>query len=226
MQKLLLLHGALGSAAQFSQLKELLSDTFEIHTLNFSGHGGREVGETITIPGFAEEVIAYLNEKDIATISIFGYSMGGYVGLYLAKHHPDRIEKLFTFGTKLNWTAEGSAKETAMLNPDVVREKVPKYAAILEGLHGKNWEKLMLKTADMMLGLGAAPTLNPDDFLQIDIPVLLGVGDKDVMVSVEETVNVYRFLSNAQLLVLPNTPHPIDRVNQEVLAQLIRNYFL
>jgi len=226
MQKLLLLHGALGSAVHFNQLKELLSDTCEVHTLNFASHGGSEVVETITIPGFAEEVIAYLNEKDIATIAVFGYSMGGYVGLYLAKNYPDRVEKLFTFATKLNWTPEGAAKETAMLNPDAIREKVPKYAAALENLHGQHWEKLMHKTAAMMLGLGSAPALNDEDFSNIEIPVLLGVGDKDVMVSIEETLSSYRVLPNAQLLVMPNTPHPIDRVDQEALAQQIRKYFL
>lgn len=226
MQKLLLLHGALGSAAHFGHLKELLADAFEIHTLNFKSHGGREVVDTISIPGFAEEVLAYLNENGIDKISIFGYSMGGYVALYLARKHPERIDKLFTLATKFNWTPEGAAKEAAMLDPITINEKVPKYAAALEQLHGNNWKALMRITADMMLGLGNNPALKDDDFTQIKAEVLLSVGDKDVMVTMAETQNVQRLIPNAEFLVLPDTIHPIDRVNQEELAGAMRKFFL
>lgn len=224
MQKLLLLHGALGSAAHFGHLKELLADAFEIHTLNFKSHGRREIVDTLSIPGFAEEVLAYLNENDIDKISIFGYSMGGYVALYLAKQHPERIGKLFTLATKFNWTPEGAAREAAMLDPIIINEKVPKYAAALEQLHGSNWKELMRITADMMLGLGHNPALKDADFTQIKVPVLLSVGDKDAMVTMAETQNVQRLIPNAQLLVLPDTFHPIDRVDHEELAAQIRSY--
>lgn len=37
---LLLLHGALGSQAQFESLKKDLAPYFRVHVFNFSGHGG------------------------------------------------------------------------------------------------------------------------------------------------------------------------------------------
>ena len=80
--------------------------------------------------------------------------MRGKVGLYLGKHFPEKVEKLYTLATKLNWTVEGAAKETAMLNPTLIKEKVPKYAATLEHLHGNNWKILLEKTAQMILNLG------------------------------------------------------------------------
>jgi len=36
--------------------------------------------------------------------------MRGKVGLYLGKHFPEKVEKLYTLATKLNWTVEGAAK--------------------------------------------------------------------------------------------------------------------
>ena len=39
MQQILLLHGAIGAADQFSLLQEELADSFTVHSLNFSGHG-------------------------------------------------------------------------------------------------------------------------------------------------------------------------------------------
>ncbi len=173
MQKLLLLHGALGSAQILHPLATVLLNDFEIHTLTFKGHDGGKIPENdFTMAHFANEVITYLEEKNINQISIFGYSMGGYVGLYLAKYFPGKVTKLYTLATKLNWTVEGSVKETAMLNPSLIKEKVPKYATALEQLHGNNWEILLEKTAQMMLNLGENPILKPSDFEDITIPVL------------------------------------------------------
>lgn len=103
---------------------------------------------------------------------------------------------------------------------------MPKYAETLLELHGTNWEMLLQKTAAMMLQLGANPTFKNSDFETIETPILVGVGDKDVMVSLEETIQVCRSLPNAQLLVMPNTIHPIDRINLKLLTCQIRNFFL
>jgi len=227
MQKLLLLHGALGSAQNLQSLAIELQNDFEIYMLTFEGHDGGDIPTNdFTIARFADDAIAYLNQNSIAEISIFGYSMGGYVGLYLAKHFPERITKLYTLATKLNWTVEGAIKETAMLNPTIIKEKVPKYAAALEQLHGSNWEIVMQKTAQMMLDLGKNPILNQTDFEKITIPVLISVGDKDAMVSIEETVIAYRKLVNGQLNVMPNTVHPIEKVNVAELAHQIKRFVL
>lgn len=227
MQQLLLLHGALGNAQSLQPLASLLKNDFEIHLLTFEGHGRNEIPETdFSITRFANEVVDYLNQNNITEIAVFGYSMGGYVGFYLAQHHPEKVTKLYTLATKLNWTVEGSIKETSMLNPTIIREKVPKYAAALEQLHGSNWEIVMQKTAQMMLNLGKNPTLKATDLEQITTPVLLSVGDKDVMVSIEETTNAYQKLPTAQLYVMPNTIHPIEKVNVDELAHQIKRFVL
>ena len=227
MQKLLLLHGALGSAQSLHALASALQNDFEIHTLTFEGHGGKEIpSSNFTMARFADEVLTYLNQNQIAEISIFGYSMGGYVGLYLAKYFPEKVTKLYTLATKINWTIDGSMKDASMLNPTIIKEKVPKYALALEQLHGPNWEILMQKTAQMMLHLGENPALKTSDFKQITTPILLSVGDKDVMVTIEETTNAYRKLPNAQLYVMPNTIHPIEKVNVEELANQIKRFML
>ncbi|MES2544544.1 MAG: alpha/beta hydrolase [Bacteroidota bacterium] len=225
MQKLLLLHGALGSSSNFSELEKMLELDFKVHTFTFEGHGERELPESLSIPKFAAEVIRFLDENAIDKISIFGYSMGGYVGLYLAKYFPERVQKLYTLATKLNWTKEGAIKESAMLNPELIKEKVPKYALALSQMHGENWKKLLTKTAEMMIDLGNQPQLTDEDFEKIEIPIRISVGDKDTMVTIEESLNAYRKLPNAQFHIMPNTSHPIERVDMGELAHQIRGYF-
>lgn len=225
MQQLLILHGALGSEKSLQPLKESLQNDFDVYGFSFQGHGGIELpSDDFTIANFANEVITFLDQNKIDSIAIFGYSMGGYVGLYLAKHFPERIQKLFTLATKLNWTIEGAQKEASMLNPILIKEKVPKYALSLEQLHGNKWEDLMTKTAQMMLNLGKNPEVKDSDFEHINIPVLLSVGDKDAMVTLEETIHTYRKIKDSQLLVLPRTIHPIEKVDVVELARQIKRF--
>lgn len=59
---------------------------------------------------------------------------------------------------------------------------------------------------------------------EIDIPILILLGDGDKMVTLDETVNVYKLLPNAQFGVLPNTPHPIEQVNVKMLLMFFRSF--
>ena len=226
MKKLLLLHGAIGSSQQFQQLAALLSNVFEVHTLDFSGHGGKPLpAEPFSIELFANDVLTWMQENKIATIDIFGYSMGGYVALYLAKHHPEKVGSVFTLATKFNWHPEGATKEAAMQNPEKIAEKVPAFAKALEQKHGENWKAVLQKTAEMMLNLGNSPALPLTALAEIQHPVLISVGDKDNMVTLEETIAAYRSIKNGQLLVLPQTQHPFEKVNTERIAEEIESYF-
>ena len=175
---------------------------------------------------FAEQVMRYLDNQQIDRVDIFGYSMGGYVALYLAKMYPHRVRRIFTLGTKFEWTPDIAARETKMLNPEIIAEKIPAFAAALEKRHAPNdWKQVLSKTADMMMGLGRANPLVLDDFSGIDLPVLLGLGDSDTMVTRAETEAVLNRLPNARLTVLPQTPHPIEKADVRLLQSEILSFF-
>ncbi len=225
---LLLLHGAIGSSVQLKPLyTELLNSGFEAHLFDFAGHGGRPIpDQPFSIALFAEEVISWMNEKQIAAIDIFGYSMGGYVALYMAKYYPDRVGKILTVATKLAWDVPTSQREVKMLDPKKIAEKIPKFAEALMKRHAPaDWEVVLSKTSDMMLTMGMQPPLDDDDFRSIANKIQLCVGDRDTMVSIEETNHVYRLLPNAALNVIPDTPHPIEQVDVQVLGVIATKYF-
>ncbi len=227
MNNLLLLHGALGSKEQFKELEEKLSKSFNAHSISFSGHGGEPIPEEpFSIELFSGDVLKWMQENSIEKINIFGYSMGGYAALYLAKHHPGKINKIFTIATKFLWNEEIAAKEIKMLDPVKMKEKVPAFAEQLKMRHGKdNWEMVLKKTAEMMTNLGKNNVLKYDDFNSIEQDILLGLGDRDKMVTIEETVEVYKRLKNAQMIVLPNTSHPLEAININRLISEINLFF-
>ncbi|AWI26254.1 alpha/beta fold hydrolase [Flavobacterium pallidum] len=225
MQHLLLLHGAIGAKEQFDTLVQQLEGKFTMHTMNFSGHGGTVMPGSFSIKGFAKDVADFLAAKNLQSINIFGYSMGGYVALYLAKEHPQLVDRIFTLATKFEWTPDIAAKETRMLDPDKIAEKIPAFANTLEKRHYPNdWKTVMTATAEMMINMGNENPL-PGDFKDIGIPVRISIGDSDAMVTLEETIAVYRQLPNASLMVFPGTHHPIEKVDVTVLAIALENFF-
>lgn len=225
MKNLLLLHGALGYGGQFDAIKPLLKDNFNIYTPTFSGHGGGDVPSSLSIQGLAEQVIHYIKENIEGEVNVFGHSMGGYVALYVAANNLAPIHKLMTLGTKQLWSPEIAKGEARMLNTEKLKVKVPAFAKHLEKIHGSNWELLCQKIADMLLDMGNNPPLTDASYKKIEIPVQLSIGDNDKMVSLEETIEVFRKLSKARLLVMPNTPHPYEQVNPERIAYKINSYF-
>ncbi|RPI67590.1 MAG: alpha/beta fold hydrolase [Ignavibacteriae bacterium] len=237
MSDLVVLHGALGSAHQFEPLRALLPDV-RLHILEFHGHGAAaEIDAPWTIDLFADQLQTYLQSiradllSDLlpdllSDLPVLGYSMGGYVALRLAQRDSS-ISRILTLGSKLDWSPDGAAKEIKMLDADVIEAKVPAFAADLQRRHGADrWRTVLAKTADMMIGLGNDPVLTEGDMAKISIPVRYGLGDRDEMVTLDETARFYRATPGAELVVLPGTRHPIEKVRPHLLVEQIRSFLL
>lgn len=225
MPNLVLLHGALGHSEIFNSYQDSLSAYFTIHTPLFSGHGNSELPSGgISVKKYTQELTEYCTENNLSDVYFFGHSMGGYIALCYAMKHPENVNSIITLGTKFEWTEEQALKESKMLNPDVILEKVPPYAQLLEKQHGSKWKQLLPAIADLMIDLGKNPPLK-DHLSSINIPVQIMVGDKDNMVTLEESAHVYRSLPNAKLAVLPETRHPMDKVRPNLLLNLIKDFW-
>ncbi len=224
---LLLLHGALGSKSQFSSLIPLLEKAFEIHTLDFEGHGSSPLKKrAFRMDHFAENVLDYLNENSLSHVDIFGYSLGGHVGLYLAKKNPECIHSVFTLGTKFLWTPEMAEREAVALDADDMLKKVPQFAKVLEERHAvSGWKKVLEKTKEMFLEQGKNNLLPLEEMGQIPHVARIGVGDRDKMVSIEESVEAYRLLPRGELQIFPKAPHPLEKVPLSNLVHAMIDFF-
>lgn len=224
MTPLLLLHGAIGSASCFDALIKHLS-SYDVHAINFYGHGGEPGDEPFSIEGFARQVASFINNKELDAVNIFGYSMGGYVAMYLSRHFNIKIEKIITLGTKFKWNEAIAEKECKMLRPEVIEQKIPAFAKLLAERHGETkWKSVLHKTAEMLQQMGQQNPLQAEDYSYINTPSLIMLGDKDKMVTIEETVSTYQLLSNAQLAILPATPHLLEQADSSLLAYHLKRF--
>ncbi len=211
---MLLLHGAISTAAEFDSILSAFPEPGGLHAFDFPGHGAMAGDDgPFGIEAFAAATIAEMDRIGRQSAELFGFSMGGYVALYLAATLPERVERVVTLGTKMDWTPEGAAREVKMLDPDTIDAKVPAFGATLRARHGDpGWRNNLAATASMMTGLGNAPLLTDELLATIRCPVRITVGDRDRMVSIEESIAAYRAIPESELVVLPSTTHGIEQV--------------
>lgn len=226
MNSLILLHGALGTSDHLKPLADNLSLEQPISLLNFEGHGSETIPDRpFRIEHFAENVVTYMNANEIDQADLFGYSMGGYVAMYLALKYPERVGKISTLGTVLQWSQEVAEREVKFLNPDKIREKVPKFAEALNRRHPGVWEEVALKTKELLSDLGNTPRIKEKEWAEIGNKVRIHVGDRDETAGIEQSMAVYNKLEHGELVVLPNSPHPIEQVGLNLLVSSLNSFF-
>jgi len=99
---LVFLHGFMGSSDDWVEMMEQLSDRHHCIAIDLPGHGqtqGLNRAAHFEHPAFemaptAEALVGVLDQLDIHTCDLLGYSMGGRLALYLALHYPHRVRRL------------------------------------------------------------------------------------------------------------------------------------
>jgi pimeloyl-ACP methyl ester carboxylesterase len=230
MQTILVSHGALGSAEQMQPIVEALEafgdGRVRIEVLEFPGHGRTPLAteDAFRLPHFVDVMASAVSACGGPPPVLFGYSMGGYVGLSLEARTPNTFGGIVTLGTKFEWSAESAGREASRLDPVSLQLKVPKFAALLAARHehAGGWETMMVRTAALLRDNGNAPLLTVESLERIAIPVCVTVGSKDETVSVAEAQAAADMMLRARCEVLEDIPHPIERVPVQRIVDLLR----
>lgn len=97
----LLLSNSLGTDLEmWSPQMQSLATHFRVIRYDTRGHGASSVPEgPYTIDQLGRDVVALLDHLKIARVHFCGLSMGGLIGLWLAVHVPERIDRLVVANT-------------------------------------------------------------------------------------------------------------------------------
>ncbi|GAB4271981.1 MAG: alpha/beta hydrolase [Candidatus Promineifilaceae bacterium] len=94
-EPLLLIHG-LGSSTKDWELQvPVFSRTYQVVTVDVRGHGrSTKPKGPYSVPQFAADIAAFINQVIAAPVNVVGISMGGMIGLQLAVDYPQLLQKL------------------------------------------------------------------------------------------------------------------------------------
>jgi 3-oxoadipate enol-lactonase len=101
----LLLHGWTASAdLNFFSAYAQLAERYRVIALDLRGHGrGMRSTEPFSLEDCADDAAALLGQLGTEHVVVVGYSMGGSVGMLLARRHPGRVTALVMQATALEW---------------------------------------------------------------------------------------------------------------------------
>ncbi|MBL4820144.1 MAG: alpha/beta fold hydrolase [Gammaproteobacteria bacterium] len=91
---LVILHGLFGSLKNWNFHARELASQFAVYSLDLRNHGDSPHENSMTYPVMAEDVLEFLDAREIRQAHILGHSMGGKVAMQLALDQPRRVNKL------------------------------------------------------------------------------------------------------------------------------------
>jgi pimeloyl-ACP methyl ester carboxylesterase len=105
----LLLHGWTASAdLNFFAVYAGLAESYRVVALDLRGHGrGMRSTEPFSLEDCADDAAALLSQLGARHVIAVGYSMGGPVGMLLARRHPGQVDALVMQATALEWRRSG-----------------------------------------------------------------------------------------------------------------------
>jgi esterase len=88
---LVILHGLLGSARNWTRIARQLALTHQVLVLDLRNHGASPWAEPMTYDRMALDVCGFLDRQELPAATLIGHSMGGKVAMRMALGHGSRV---------------------------------------------------------------------------------------------------------------------------------------
>ncbi len=239
MTPLVMVHGFLGGSAQWREQCNGLSDVCEVIALDLPGFGKNADMRAInSIGGFAEWVIAELENRGIDHFHLLGHSMGGMIVQEVAHRVPERIEKLILYATGaigvLPGRFETIAQSKARAQTDGAQATARRIAAswFFEGVQASAFEgcAAIAEQAGLeavLAGLDAMEAWSGQDALaDINSDTLVIWGDRDRTYPWAQIERLWQTIPRTSLSVFPNCAHAVHLEKPELFNTVLRDYLV
>ncbi|MGO4857028.1 alpha/beta fold hydrolase [Arthrobacter sp. 2MCAF14] len=218
-EPLLLLHGGLSNSDDLLRsIGPGLSERFRVVAFDRRGHGyTADTDADFHYADMATETVRVLEDVVGGPAHLVGWSDGGIVGLLVALRRPELVSKLVVIGTNYhyNGTVPFDMDQDSPIAQELGKayiERSPDGPEHLEVVFGKS-----------VATFTSEPELTTTDIAHITQPVLVMVGDDDV-VTLPHTLSLYEALPQGQLAVVPGASHGLPLEQPEVVTGLIANF--
>lgn len=209
---LLLLHGN-GENHQIldAQIRHF-SSFRQVIAMDTRGHGKSGIGtSSLNFNRIAKDIIRVLDYLNIESAQIIGFSDGGNLALYTAKHFPHRVDEMVIVGA--NFSPEG-------MLPEVLKETIREYR--IQRIVGHLLPALRKKAAITNLMLEKLG-LRKEDLSSIKQPVLVVAGSHDMILE-SHTQELARLLLNGTVTIIPDASHFLMMEKPEEFNRLASDF--
>ncbi|QRR02420.1 alpha/beta fold hydrolase [Dyadobacter sandarakinus] len=220
---LLLLHPGLGSIEHLAGMIPNLSEHFRVIVPDAPGHGRSGQADSLSGELLADYCSDIIDQLQLDSAYVMGWSMGGNTALLLAAKRPDKIRKVVSGAS--NSKSSGLTDEGRALLEQYTVEAVKEDQDWLQNYQRLNpqsdqWVKFWEDNQKMWK---REIKISDDQLAGIDVPVLLIRGDRD-MIKLDHSLNIYRLLRKGQLCIYPNVGHEMPDEKGEMLCRTVVDF--
>ena len=234
-RSLILLHGGTVTSNMWQPFLPSFIPHFRVITPDSRGHGktNNPNDEQLSYRLMADDVAALIQALNLTKPLVFGYSDGGQIALELGMRHPGLAGALVVGAawyklseTYLNFLKPLGFERSGVVNIEQIQRDDPDLITLLktEHVHADDpdyWKTLLKQYSVLFL---TPLNYTADDFHKIIDSTLILVGDRDELIELEQTVEMYRFIPNAELAILPNSKH--SSPNSKLLIETVLDFLL
>jgi len=179
-----------------TQIRQLKAAGYKVYAPDSRGHGANMPMNEYHYADMAEDIYQFIRAMNLEKPALYGHSDGGIIGLMLEIAHPGTLGALAISGTNLS--------------PDgIVSSFIDEFTAINEQ-----------KKDPLITLMLTEPHIDPDSLKQIMIPVLVTVGEHD-LIRREETDRIAASLPDAKLIVVKGADHGSYIAGSDIMGELL-----
>jgi pimeloyl-ACP methyl ester carboxylesterase len=232
---LILIHGGTVTSNMWQPFLPSFVPHFRVITPDSRGHGktNNPNDEQLSYRLMADDIAAFIRALNLNKPLIFGYSDGGPIALELGMRHPGLTGALvvgaawYKFSEiYINGLKAFGLEKSGIVNIEKIERDHSETIPSLEAEHARADAPDYWKTLLMQYSVMWWEPLNytADDFRKITEPTLVVVGDRDELIELQQAVDMYRLIPNAELAVLLNGTH--TSFNPKLFTDTVLDFLL
>ncbi|HST05444.1 MAG TPA: alpha/beta hydrolase [Chloroflexia bacterium] len=234
-QPLVLIHGAFSAiGSSFGAMLPGLAKDRQVIGVDLQAHGHTaDIDRPLTLEQMADDIAALLQQLNIKSADVFGYSLGAGVGVHMVLRRPELVRKLVLASITYNKAGfyPGFLDGMGNLSPDMMVGSPWHEEYMRIAPHPEDFPKLFSKVMHLNMNI---PDLSSEAIRSIKAPTMIIAGDSDI-VQPEHAVEMFRLLGGgvigdlvglpkSRLAILPGTTHSTMVTRGDWLVPMITEF--
>lgn len=215
----ILVHGLSGSMRWWNRNVQAIAQNHTVYLIDLPGFGSmHRVRTRFALVNVAQWLLAWMKVVEIHQATFVGHSMGGYICLWIAAHHPEVVSRLILVSPAVDahihtiW-GYGVPLLTGLRYVKRGFLLILAYDALRAG------PVTLLRAANDLLSVNAE-----EDMTKVKAPTLLIWGEHDTMVPPSIGHIMRTQLANSRLVILKNASHVSMYDQPQQFNQLVKAF--
>lgn len=224
------------------QFEKLQDENIPFLAFDYPGFGrSPDWNESSSMNDFAEKAFSAIYHLNLEKVVVVGLSMGGYVALALYRNHPDIFSGLVLADTRSTADSEEGRQRRFKLIDEIkadpsmngliqmhlekfftpeTHQNMPELITLAESFMKEASSQGVIHALQAMAGRQDSTEL----LKKMDFPVLVIVGEKDSLTSVDDAQTMADQLQKGELAIIPNAAHLSNLERPEEFNKSLMQY--